>query len=946
MDEMRLRALEAAAALLDVVYVLRLEPDQAFEYVSPSVQALVGYTPEEHYADPMLGMKLLDPRDAEVLLGASDGPLGEAVDFTVRWVARDGRRVWTQHRCIRQRRDDGATVLYGAARDVTLQHEDQERRREAEERHRLLAENSSDFVAMSVDGQVFTWVSDSVTRVLGWRPEELVGRSGVEFVHPDDCSVLHENAARFRSGEAFETRFRLRRADGSYRWMSQMSRPVMDETGGQVSTIGSFRDVQAEVEVAQALAASLQEVQTERARLRATMDALPDPHVLLEAVRDARGDIVDFVHVDANPAANRHVRSITGDLVGTRLLELTPGQDAAGLLAMYTEVVATGRPLVADAVPYADEAQDGAVRLFDLRGVKVGDGLSLSFRDVTDRALAAQALAESEARYRLLVENASDVIWQVSPAGEIIWTSESVTRVLGWPPAKIVGRGPDIIHPDDVGRAAMARDGAVAGQLTRGEFRVQKADGSYMWMAATLRLIPTDDGVARVVALRDIQDEVVARDRLEHALGHDPLTGLANRDTTLSRLAGLLELMHARNRSVGILCIGVDSLSDINSALTHSSGDQVLIATITRIIAASNNPDLVSRGAGNEFFVLVPDLIGRSDAAAVAHAIRQQVGAPMTVGGTRLDPTVSVGIVTGGHGDDPEQLLRDAVLALHEAKSRGRNSEAFADPQLAAEASMRLPRTTAIRDGLARGEFIAWFQPIVTLSDGVLSGYEALVRWRSSDGTMASPADFLPVAESTGLVVDIDLSVIAQAAEALGRIPSPLTVSVNASAATIARPDYVDRVLSCLTGQGVNPERLHLEITETTLLTLSDEVVAALTRLADSGVRLYVDDFGTGYSSISHLRDLPVTGIKLDQSFTAGLQGSIRTRQLADALAAMADSLDMDTVAEGVETREQANILSDQGWRHGQGWLFGRPGPLTGLVSIQGDSGAEAAGFD
>lgn len=929
MEATRTRALEVAAALLDVVYVLRLEPDQAFEYVSPSVQGLVGYSPEEHYADPMLGMKLLDPRDTEVLLGAAAGPLGEAVEFTVRWMARDGRRVWTQHRCVRQKRDDGATVLYGSARDVTLQHEDQERRREAEERYRLVAENSSDFVALSVDGREITWVSDSVTRVLGWRPEDIVGRRGLEFIHPDDVHVLEENIARFRAGEAYEMRYRLRHLDGAYRWISQMSRPVLDEAGRRVATVGGFRDIQAEVEGAAALAASMAQVQAERTLLRATMDAQPDPLVVLEAVRDENGVIVDFVHIDANPAANRHVSSITGNLVGTRLLGLTPGQDAAGLLGMYTQVVETGQPLIADAVPYADEAQGGAERLFDLRGVKVGDGLSLSFRDVTERATAAEALAQSEARYRLLVENSSDVIWQMSPSGEITWTSESVARVLGWSPAQIVGRGFDLIHPEDVGRVVLAWDDDDAGRATRGEFRVEKADGSYLWMAATLRVIQTTDDVARVVALRDIQDEVVARDRLEHALGHDPLTGLANRDTTLNRLGGLLELMAARQRSVGILCVGMDSLSDINSALSHSAGDRVLVEAITRIIAVSADPDLVSRGAGNEFFVLVPDLVSHADAAAASQAIRQQVSAPMMVDGIRVDPTVSVGIVTGSHGDDPERLLHDAVLALHEAKSQGRNSEVFADPQLAAEASMRLPRSAAIRDGLARGEFIAWFQPIVTLSDDAVTGYEALVRWRGSDGSVASPADFLPVAEATGLIVDIDWAVMAQAARTLGGLPSSLTVAVNASAATIARPDYAERVLRCLAAEGIDPQRLHLEITETTLLTLSAEVVTALTQLADSGVRLYVDDFGTGYSSISHLRDLPITGIKLDRSFTAGLQGSIRTRQLADALASMAHSLALDTVAEGVETREEADMLSDQGWRHGQGWLFGRPGPLA-----------------
>jgi diguanylate cyclase (GGDEF)-like protein/PAS domain S-box-containing protein len=249
-------AMELAAELSDVLYVFQVEPEACFEFVSPSVEALVGFSPAEHYDDPGLGARIVDPRDAHILASLADAAIGESIDFQVRWTARDGRTVVTQHRCRKQRRDDGSVVVYGAARDVTAQVEAREALAESEERYRLLAENASDVVTRATTEGVIEWVSPSVTQLLGWLPEELVGRTSFELAHPDDVAGARERGEALQAGGQVRNRVRLRCADGSYRWVGIGARPIRDDSGAVIGRVSGWHDATAEVEAAEALAAS------------------------------------------------------------------------------------------------------------------------------------------------------------------------------------------------------------------------------------------------------------------------------------------------------------------------------------------------------------------------------------------------------------------------------------------------------------------------------------------------------------------------------------------------------------------------------------------------------------------------------------------------------------------------------------------------------------------
>ncbi len=681
-----------------------------------------------------------------------------------------------------------------------------------------------------------------------------------------------------------------------------------------------------------ALEEATRELETQNARLRGVFDSQFDPFVLLEAVRDDAGHVIALRYAAASDAALDYHGLTRDQLVGHLLADILPGLVADGTHAAYLEVVATGVPLVLDDFPYADD-RSGITHRFDVRAVKAGDGVAVTFRDVSARHDAAAALAASEERYRILAEHASDVVWQSEPGSGIVWSSESVTPVLGWAPQEIVGLEMELIHPDDQQEVLSNLAGLVNGLTAEGEARVACKDGTWKWVAYTASRATIGDRVVDISSLHDIDAEVRARSALDFALGHDPLTGMAARPAMLQRIGQLLGAQRGA-RLTAVLCVGVDRLAAVNEAYSHAAGDLVLTALATRIAETTGTPDLIGRGTGVEFIVAQPDLVSGDEAAVLSERLLEAAKVPIPFGDSVIEPTLSIGIAVGNRTSDREQLARDASAAMRQAKAEGRDRFVFADASMAAQARHRLDVEHRLRAALEDDRFVAHFQPLVDLASGSLTGYEALVRVQREDGSIAPPAHFIPIAELSPIIADIDVVMLRHGLAALSRLPEPLTVAVNLSTVTLSRPGYPNLIEQLIRETDVRAARLHLEVTETALLGDSMLVVESMESIAELGPRWYVDDFGTGYSSISHLRDLPIAGLKLDVSFSAGVrQGEATSLRLAQALAGLAGGLGLDTVAEGVETEEEAALLTAQGWRHGQGWLYGHPAPLPPRLS-------------
>jgi diguanylate cyclase (GGDEF)-like protein len=500
--------------------------------------------------------------------------------------------------------------------------------------------------------------------------------------------------------------------------------------------------------------------------------------------------------------------------------------------------------------------------------------------------------------------------------------------VLSWEPEQLIGRSLDVVHPDDLAGVTGAQRLLDQQLPVEGEVRIECGDGSWRWMAYNAHRAAGPAGPVDVVALRDIDAEVRARNALVHAIGHDPLTGMAARATMLQRVRETLSRLQGR-QIAAVLCVGVDRLSSINDAYTHAAGDLVLTTLAARIAEAVGNPDLVGRSAGVEFLVLVPGLGSGDEATVLAEQILRGVQGSIPVGDQRVEPTVSIGIAIGDRRTDPERLVRDASVAMSQAKADGRDRYSFADASMAEQARRRLDVEHLMREGLGEDRFLPYFQPIVDLGTGELAGYEALVRYRRADGTITPPARFMPIAELSPIICDIDMTMLRRSLDAMATLPDDLTVAVNLSTVTLTRPGYGQLIERLIRESDIRPSRLHLEVTETALLGEIAQVIEVMDRMAALGARWYVDDFGTGYSSISHLRDLPVSGLKLDVTFSTGVRdGDQKSVRLAQALAGLAGGLGLDTVAEGVETPTEADVLHSQGWIHGQGWLYGRPAPL------------------
>ena len=664
-------------------------------------------------------------------------------------------------------------------------------------------------------------------------------------------------------------------------------------------------------------------------RISTVLDSLLDPHVLMTPVRSSDGRIVDFIYADVNDAACEDHELPRERLVGVPFSTLLPSEVEVGMVQRYARVVETGEPLVLEGWSLVDDTRDGAVREYDLHGVRIGDGVMLSWRDVSAREAGARALVASEERYRLLAENTGDLVFYLDPDGEIRWVSPSVHGVLGYTPDELVGTDVRaLVEPTGATSGTSARWSDLPGGTTSERIRLLSRGEGPRWFESTMRDLHDAQGerLGSVLACRDVDAEVQAEEALQREVTFDSLTGLARAPLALDRIQAILDAR--AGQPWALLVAGVDGMSAINTAFGYRGGDAVLRAVADRLVAGAGAHDRVARIAADEFAIILEDAVTPERAATAAQRMLAAVAGPVDIDGSTVTVTVAIGIALATDGR-AEPLLSDATAAMVQATAKGPGRWDFLDGDAGARSRKALEVREELERALVAGRIRAWFMPVVDLESGELRGYEALARWVREDGSVDSPHEFLAVAESSGLVLDIDRSVLSQVVEALPSLPDDVHVAVNVSGISLTVGNVHEQVARLLASSGVDPHRLHLEVTETALVHVSDSVAGDMQALADLGVTWWVDDFGTGFSSISHLRDLPIGGLKLDRSFTSGItEDGSRALRLAEGLAALAHGLGLATVAEGVETDEQSRLLAAQGWGLGQGYLFGRPGPL------------------
>ncbi len=563
-------------------------------------------------------------------------------------------------------------------------------------------------------------------------------------------------------------------------------------------------------------------------------------------------------------------------------------------------------------------------------------------------------LAERDRLFQLISENAADMIAVIDREGHRIYNSPAYQKILGYSQDELNTTSPlEQIHPEDralvLGAAEKAR---LTGRGERLEYRILHKDGSWRVLESTASVIRDAGGETEglVVVNRDITERKRAEEALAHNAFHDGLTNLANRTLLLDRLGRALAISrrHA-DFKFALLFIDIDGFKVVNDSLGHDAGDALLIQIALRLMSCLRRADTVSRPqpgnddettfgdstlarpGGDEFVVLAEELRDPSDAIRVAERIREKLIIPFDVDGHEIVVTASIGIAfSSDTSTEAQGVLRDAEIAMYRAKSTGKARCEVFDNAMHAGALKRLQLETDLRKGVERGEFLVYYQPIVSLRDGRIVGFEALSRWQRPEG-MVMPNDFIPVANETGIILSINQKMLLEACRDLRvwqkLFPSdpPLSLSVNISPKQFAQVDLPSQIGQLLQQGGMDPRCIDLEITETIAMADAERSAAVLSQLKALGVGLDIDDFGTGYSSLSRLQAFRVDTLKIDRAFVSRMDSDPETHGIVRIIVMLAHNLGMKVVAEGVETEVQLDILRDIGCERAQGYLFSKP---------------------
>ncbi|MFZ0172590.1 MAG: EAL domain-containing protein [Acidimicrobiales bacterium] len=550
-------------------------------------------------------------------------------------------------------------------------------------------------------------------------------------------------------------------------------------------------------------------------------------------------------------------------------------------------------------------------------------------------AAQAEALRESEQRFRSLIQRATDMIAVIDPDGSLMYESPAVGELFGWAPGERLSQSAvEFVHPDDreMALAALSEILANPGTPLTVELRYRDSGGSWHWVEATVSNMLDEPSVRGIVVNGRLVDDrkALEQELIQRAL-HDPLTGLANRVLLRERLETALLRRDRSARRPALLFIDIDDFKTVNDGYGHDAGDRMLIEVGSRLRTGIRPEDLVARLGGDEFAVLIEEGDESPTAATdVATRILEALQPAFDVAGNQIHVRASIGIASYRSGTaDADLILRQADIAMYDAKANGKSRYATFSDEMDELVQHRLDIESGLRTALQREEIRVVYQPIVALATRQVEAVEALVRWQHPTRGLLSPAAFLDVAEETGLIIPLGRFVLREACCQLRRWRKSFTpemrVTVNLSANQLHGASIVDEVATALEETGIPADALVLELTEGSLI--SDVAGAAVTldSLRSLGVSLAIDDFGTGYSSLSHLRHFPVDTIKVDKSFVDGVCGVTEEATLTRAVLAIGEEFCLQVVAEGVETEDQDNELRRLGCRYGQGYLYARP---------------------
>ncbi|MGH8737349.1 MAG: EAL domain-containing protein [Burkholderiales bacterium] len=643
----------------------------------------------------------------------------------------------------------------------------------------------------------------------------------------------------------------------------------------------------------------------------------------------------------ANDAIAARLGITTGAMIGRSIYDLVPPELAAYRRQMVEQVIVSGKPIF----HFQDRRFDHVLDNY-LYPVFGADGkvarVAVFSADITEREAAMLALRESEELFRQLSGNIPEFFWvRKAGSGEhFLYLSPAWSKVTGWPTPSDVQGMLEIVHPQDYDRVVMDAAGLPLGGADH-EYRIVRPDGEVRWLR--VRTFPVRNAAGEVYRVagvgEDISERKADQERLLQLAHYDRLTDLPNRTLLYDSLQRTLERAQAEGSIVAVLFIDLDRFKVVNDTLGHAIGDALLQQVARRLVECVRIRDTIGRLGGDEFALILPALGSAEACGAVADKLLRALARPFELEQREVFVTASIGItVYPGDAADADTLLRYADTAMYQAKQEGRNTYRYYTPELNARAAERLELENSLRRALERGELLLHYQPKLDLKRDRVCGVEALLRWRRPGRELVSPAEFIPLLEETGLIVEVGEWVIGEACRQIRAWTdeglAPVPVAINLSARQFRQKDLAAAIRRALEHHGVPPLLLACEITESSVMGSPEQTIVVLEQLKAAGVKLSVDDFGTGYSSLSYLKRFPLDELKIDGSFVRDVAHDSNDAAIVLAIIGMAHQLGLKVVAEGVETAEQLEFLRANGCDEVQGYFIARPSGANEVLAL------------
>ena len=854
-----------------------------------------------------------------------------AYERLTNYPARGSR--WVRCRLVPDQRDgDGVAGVYSVLTDI---HDDvvmREYQAHQERQLRLFTDNVPASIAYIDTARRYKFVNNTFLRQRGKSREEVVGKTTEEILGIDAARFAEPYVERAFAGETVNYERLVNSADGQARWFSVRSVPDMDKDGRVQGLYVVGIDIH-DIKLAQAT------LESSEAELRIAMDSLPHPMVYVD--RDFRYRMV-----------NKRVEAMLGkpreELLGKNLREVFGEKRFAEVMPFWQRALDGETVTVERQIGTNPATMRWMVVRYTPRYDNTGNiiGLYSAATDINELKRAEIDLRHANWLLSSHFENTPLAVIEWDPAFRVRRWSSQAEKIFGWREEELAGkhyRDWKFVVESDTNQADAMIEKLIGKREPRATIllRNHRKDGRVIWCEWYNSSLRDDAGnIVSILSLaQDVTTRVLAEERLMHQATHDSLTGLPNRTMLQDRLRQAISRARRGGHRIAAMFIDLDRFKDVNDTLGHRIGDELLREMASRLGRVVRDGDLLVRLSGDEFMVVLEQVTDLESPGVVALKLLEEIRQPSRIEGHDIHISGSIGIsVFPDDAEDVETLLKNADMAMYRAKELGKNGHQVFSADLAEHGSTARLMENALRSAVVRQELELYYQPKIDMQSGGIIGAEALLRWHHPTRGTLAPGDFIHLAEESGLVHEIGDwvldSAFAQARRWHDAGFTALRIAINLSAGQFRATNLAERIRERIGREGCPPQSIEVEVTETSMLRDPDGVGRALASLREMGLRVAIDDFGTGYSSLSHLKRFPIDTLKIDKSFVADILTDRGDSAIVSAIIALARALDMEVIAEGVETTAQRDLLAAQGCDAYQGYLFSPALPAAQFVAM------------